>query len=93
MRNREVFKKSDFQDIGEKEPGITAERDPDRHREISKQLAPAFSAQACKTQEPILHEHVDEFVRQLEKYGTTAQGINMSDVRASPELISLRAVG
>lgn len=75
-----AFLKTKFQDIGEKELGITAERDLVKHREVRKLLNPAFSAKAFKTRIPILHEHIDRFVNQLEKLGTIEKGVNIIDV-------------
>lgn len=76
-----TFLKTKFQDIGEKELGITAERDLVKHREVRKLLNPAFSAKAFKTRVPILHEHIDRFVNQLDKLGKTSKGVNIIDVR------------
>ncbi|KAK1712133.1 cytochrome P450, partial [Colletotrichum lupini] len=64
-QNREVFVKTPFQDFGLKSPGITAERDPNVHRQMAKMLAPALSIQAIRNQEPVVHEHVDLLVRRI----------------------------
>lgn len=66
-QNREVFTKTRFQEFGLKHPGITAERDPDVHRQMAKMLAPALSVQSIRGQEPVVHEHVDLLVRQIVK--------------------------
>ncbi|KAM5448232.1 hypothetical protein McanCB56680_001040 [Microsporum canis] len=79
IRNRETFIKTRFQEIGEKEPGITAERDPDLHREIARQLHPAFSARALRSQEPVVHRHVDDFIGQLKQHGTKGRGVDMKE--------------
>ncbi|KAJ6020768.1 cytochrome P450 [Penicillium herquei] len=68
IKNREIFRKNDFQEIGENEPGITAEKDPEVHRQIAKQLVPAFSAKSLRKQEDVIHQHVDGFVAQLRKH-------------------------
>lgn len=78
-----AFLKTRFQDIGEKELGITAERDLVKHREVRKLLNPAFSAKAFKTRVPILHEHIDRFVDQIGKLGTAEKGVNIIDVRVT----------
>lgn len=83
VRNREVFVKTSFQEIGENEPGITAEKDPEIHREIARKLHPAFSARALKELEPTLHEHVDGFINQVEKFGTSERGLDMTEVSSS----------
>ena len=81
VQNRETFVKSNFQDIGEKELGVTAERDPERHRQQRKQLAPGFSLRALRDQEMVIHEHMDRFIRQLEKLGMTGDGVEIGLVR------------
>lgn len=81
MRNRETFIKTNFQEIGESEPGITAERDPDKHREISKKLLPAFSGKALRAQESVVHGHVDRFIRQLEREVKVAEALEMRKAR------------
>lgn len=79
IKNREIFRKSDFQEIGENEPGITAEKDPEVHRQIAKKLVPAFSTKALRKQEDVIHQHIDGFVAQLRQYGMTDE-IEMKQV-------------
>lgn len=80
IKNREVFRKNDFQEIGENEPGITAEKDPEVHRQIAKQLVPAFSTKSLRKQEDVIHQHVDGFVTQLRKHAMTDDVIEMKQV-------------
>ncbi|KAL8797417.1 MAG: hypothetical protein Q9182_007207 [Xanthomendoza sp. 2 TL-2023] len=42
-------------------------------------LAPAFNLRALKEQEPALHDHVDRFISQLEKLGSTDGGVDMRE--------------
>ncbi|KAK1594657.1 cytochrome P450 [Colletotrichum navitas] len=80
VRNRETFLKTDIQDLGGGEPGITAERDPEKHRVLAKQLTPAFSPRAMYAQETHVHRYVDLLVEQLAKHGgTSADGVNMTE--------------
>jgi hypothetical protein len=79
-----LFPKTRFQDIGESELGITAERDPEKHRIARKALNPGFSPKVLKTREFIIHNHTDQFVSQLKKLGNTDQGLNIIDVLLSP---------
>jgi len=79
VANRETFVKTNFQDIGAKEAGITAERDPDTHREIARKLRPAFSPRSLRALEQTLHTHVDELVDRIRTYGTTGRGINVTE--------------
>ncbi|KAI6441278.1 hypothetical protein ACKVWC_010024 [Pyricularia oryzae] len=80
VRNRETFVKTEFQDLGGKEPGITAERDPEEHRKVAKQLVPAFSPRAMLAQEQHVHRYVDLLVQQLDKHGgTSSKGVDMRE--------------
>ncbi|TDZ31489.1 Cytochrome P450 monooxygenase BOA3 [Colletotrichum spinosum] len=80
VRNRETFVKTEFQDLGGNEPGITAERDPEKHRVVAKQLVPAFSPRAMNSQEEDVHRYVDLLVQQLDKHGgTSLEGVDMRD--------------
>ena len=80
---RELFVKTNFQDIGEKEGGISWERDPVKHRAVAKKLHAVFSARALKAQEPTLQEHIDRFVSRLRAYGGGEKGLELKVVRNS----------
>ncbi|KAJ5889437.1 cytochrome P450 [Penicillium tannophilum] len=69
-RHQEVFIKSDFYDVGEKELTIVSERDVEKHKEVRRVLAPAFTSAALGRQEQLIHEHVDRFIAQLHKHAT-----------------------
>nr|XP_036577183.1 benzoate 4-monooxygenase cytochrome p450 [Colletotrichum truncatum]KAF6784095.1 benzoate 4-monooxygenase cytochrome p450 [Colletotrichum truncatum] len=80
VRNRETFVKTEFQDLGGDEPGVTAERDPEKHRNVAKQLTPAFSPRALHAQEVHVHRYVDLLIDQLDKHGgTSAAGVDMRE--------------
>ena len=57
-RNQPVFMKSDFYDVGEKERSIVSEQDVDKHREVRRVLAPAFTTAALGKQEGLVHGQV-----------------------------------
>ncbi|KAL2864248.1 cytochrome P450 [Aspergillus lucknowensis] len=69
-RTHDVFVKSDFYDVGEKELTIVSERDPEKHKEVRRVLAPAFTSAALARQEPLIHEFIDLFIAQLLKHAT-----------------------
>jgi cytochrome P450 len=76
-----LFLKTKFQDIGEKELGITAERDPEKHRIARKMLSPGFSARAFKLKEDVFHEHVDELVYRLNQpENSGSEGVELIQV-------------
>ena len=78
---RETFVKTNFQDIGEKEGGISWERDPVKHRAVAKKLHPVFSARSLKTQEPVLQEHIDLFITKMRAHGGGENGLELKVVR------------
>ena len=80
---RPTFIKTDFQHIGGEHAGIAADPDVEKHREVRKMPAPAFNPSALKEQEPALHGHVDRFINQLEKLGTSDPGADMREVSVS----------
>jgi cytochrome P450 len=73
--------KTKFQDVDTPEPGLTAERDPERHKGLRKQLLPAFGGKALHGVELLLYRHVDGFIAQLKEHGTKAEkGIEITKV-------------
>lgn len=75
----EAFVKTDLNRRGEESGGIAFEEDPVRHRQLAKQLAPAFSNRSLKTMEPTIHEHVDLFVQKMRTKGSCAEGVSLVD--------------
>lgn len=82
-RGRELFEKTDFQDVGPRQDGISFQRDPDKHREIARQIHPAFSMRSLRAQEPALHVHIDQFVRQVIEHGGGEKGLDIKIVSIS----------
>ena len=82
---RPTFIKTDFQHIGGEHAGIAADPDVEKHKAVRKMLAPAFNPRALKEQEPALHDHVNRFIGQLAKLGTTENGVDMREVR--PDMV------
>lgn len=68
-----------FQDMGvSPEPGISAERDPEVHKQGARKLQPAFSPRAVRAYEPTIHKHVDAFISQVREHGTSDSGMDVS---------------
>jgi len=78
VKNRELFTKTNFQDIGDKELGFSWETDPEKHRAVAKIVHPAFAARFLALQEPALHEHVDFFIVRMREYGTGENGVELN---------------
>lgn len=75
-----AFIKSHMLDTGDKYEGLPSERDLDTHRTLRKKMSPEFSPRALKKFEPVIHEHVDELIYQLQTTGKGAQGIDAAQV-------------
>lgn len=75
----ETFVKTDFNRRGEATGGIIFEEDPVRHRQLAKQLAPAFSNRSLKVAEPTIHEHIDQFIQKMRIKGNGTQGVSLVD--------------
>lgn len=55
------------------------QQDPLRHRQIAKQVAPAFSQKAIRATDPVIHRYVDLFVNKMKEIGDTPAGIDLSN--------------
>lgn len=67
-------------DTGDKHEGLPSERDLDVHRALQKKMSPEFSPRALKKFEPVIHEHVDDLIDQLEMTGKGAEGVDAAQV-------------
>ncbi|CAG9981255.1 unnamed protein product [Clonostachys byssicola] len=78
-KGREPFLKSEFYDNPDEMSPLGAERDPVRHRETRKMLAHSFSESALTQQVQFIMSHIDLFVKQIEKYGSHEEGIQVDE--------------
>ncbi|OTA99625.1 hypothetical protein M426DRAFT_254518 [Hypoxylon sp. CI-4A] len=77
-KNIELFSKTQMNNHGNNEyGGIIWEWDPVRHRQVAKQLSPAFSGRALNAKEPTLHKYIDLFVERMEVFGSRSQGVSL----------------
>lgn len=77
-KNLELFHKTQIGNYGnDKHGGLIWEWDPVRHRQVAKQLSPAFSGRALKAKEPALHSYIDQFVERMKTHGGVAEGVNI----------------
>lgn len=79
-KNMEHFTRTDWLDLGEGEDGINWERDPVRHREIRKNLSPAFSVKSLQAKESTLHKHIDYFLERMREFGNEKNGVDLLQV-------------
>ncbi|KAH9238577.1 hypothetical protein K456DRAFT_1826866 [Colletotrichum gloeosporioides 23] len=72
-RRREIFVKTDMQDLSEftgfPDLGVAAERNPETHAQVARALQPSFSSRVLQGCHGVIHQVVDEFVTQLERRG------------------------
>lgn len=76
----EIFPKTQINNHENNEHGgLIWEWDPVRHRQVAKQLSPAFSGRALKVKELTIHKYVDLFVERMEALGEgeNGQGVNL----------------
>ncbi|KAH9985272.1 cytochrome P450 [Xylariaceae sp. FL0662B] len=77
-KNVEIFPKTQINNHGNDEHGgIIWEWDPIRHRQVAKQLSPAFSGRALKAKEPTLHKYIDLFVDRMKAHGGNLAGVSL----------------
>lgn len=79
-KHLEHFTRTDWLDLGEGEDGINWERDPVRHREVRKNLSPAFSVKSLQAKEPTLHKHIDYFLDRMREFGSEKNGVDLLQV-------------
>lgn len=73
----ETFVKTNFEDLGEGDGGISFETDPVKHREVAKKMAPAFSMKNFKAKESTLQKYVDIFIDKMKEVGNSERGAEM----------------
>ncbi|KAI1077304.1 cytochrome P450 [Whalleya microplaca] len=78
VKNHELFVKTEINDRGDKTGGIAFERDPVRHREVRKQLSPAFSSRSITAKEPVMHKYIDLFVERMKAIGAVSEGVDLA---------------
>lgn len=80
VRRREIFVKTDMQDLSEftgfPDLGVAAERNPQTHAQVARALQPSFSSRVLQGCHGVIHQVVDEFVTQLERRGE----VNLTEV-------------
>ncbi|ROW15259.1 hypothetical protein VPNG_03106 [Cytospora leucostoma] len=76
-KNLESFVKTDFEDLGEGDGGISFEIDPIKHREVARRLAPAFSIKNFKAKHATLDGYIDLFVDKMREVGGGERGVEM----------------
>ena len=87
-QGKKLWPKGVAYDTGpESHTSIVQARDPDKHREVRKMLAVAFSAKSLRSQEEVVNQYVNLFVDQIKKKSSIKQPLNMHDVSQKPSTL------
>jgi cytochrome P450 len=78
-KNLEHFRKIDS-GIPLPDDGISFERDPAKHRQLTKKLAGAWTTKSLKAMEPTMHSYIDLFIQKMKEVGDNEDGINLQAV-------------
>ncbi|KAI3325968.1 cytochrome P450 [Xylariaceae sp. AK1471] len=66
---RDTFIKTPlFDGIGDEDDGLLWERDPVKHRAVSKTMSPAFSGNSLRAKIPTLNKHIDIMISQMKEH-------------------------
>lgn len=66
--------------LGDEDDGLLWERNPEKHRRVSKTMSPAFSGKSLRAKVPIMNKYIDLFMERMKKIGTTEEGVDLSSV-------------
>ncbi|KAK7994640.1 hypothetical protein PG991_016228 [Apiospora marii] len=77
-KSLELFPKTQINNHGnDKRGGLIWEWDPARHRQVARQLGPAFKGSALRAKEPTLHRHIDLFIERMKDLGSAPEGVSL----------------
>ncbi len=66
--------------LGDEDDGLLFERDPEKHRRVSKMMSPAFSGNSLRAKIPIIHKHIDLMITRMREVTAKGDGVDMSTV-------------
>ncbi|ROW17128.1 hypothetical protein VPNG_01374 [Cytospora leucostoma] len=75
--NLELFVQVGYDALDTGDGGTSGETNPVRHREIPRQLAPAFSRKNLRAKEAAIHQHIDFFVQRMKDLGKEEKGAEL----------------
>lgn len=66
---KDTFIKTPLVDgLGDEDDGLLWERNPDKHRRVSKMMSPAFSGNSLRAKLPTMNRHIDLMVNKIGQY-------------------------
>ena len=66
--------------LGDEDDGILWERNPEKHRAVSKMMSPAFSGNSLRAKIPTLNKHIDLMISQMRAHGQQSAGLDVGVV-------------
>ncbi|RWA06310.1 hypothetical protein EKO27_g8805 [Xylaria grammica] len=76
---KDTFIKTPLMDgLGDEDDGILWERNPEKHRAVSKMMSPAFSGNSLRAKIPTLNKHIDLMISQMREHGQQSAGLDVS---------------
>ncbi|KAI1185664.1 cytochrome P450 [Nemania serpens] len=75
---KDTFMKTPLMDgLGDEDDGILWERNPEKHRAVSKMMSPAFSGNSLRAKIPTLNKHIDLMISQMRRHGQQSAGLDV----------------
>ncbi|KFA71865.1 hypothetical protein S40288_07736 [Stachybotrys chartarum IBT 40288] len=71
-------KTSMVEGLGDEDDGLLWERDPEKHRRVSKMMSPAFSGNSLREKLPVMNRHIDTMITKMLEHGAGDRGIDLS---------------
>jgi cytochrome P450 len=66
--------------LGDGDDGLLWERNPEKHRRVSKMISPAFSGNSLRAKVPTMNKYIDLMMIRLKELGTQENGVDLSRV-------------
>jgi cytochrome P450 len=66
--------------LGDEDDGLLWERNPEKHRRVSKMMSPVFSGKSLRAKLPTMNKHINLFVQRMREYGTQKEGADLGTV-------------
>lgn len=70
--------------LGDEDNGLLWERNPEKHRRVSKMMSPAFSGNSLRAKLPTMNKYIDLMIAQWSEHGAGHEGVNLSRVYIIP---------
>ncbi|KAM7215487.1 Isotrichodermin C-15 hydroxylase [Rhypophila decipiens] len=77
--NETFIKTPSVEGLGDQDDGLLWERDPERHRRVSKLMSPAFSASSLRSKVPVIQKYVDMMMERLKDHGSKEEGVDLTE--------------